>query len=141
VCASLEAAGYEPPLDDLRRRDAALQRLAAEDGVMSVPFDALADPRWCAMVQEYALALPFDWYAWKQADGHNVQVNASCRRARLRERQTQIAVLKCELTERLAEHKPFVWVGEERWATVADDCEHMGAVHHAEATEGLEGAF
>ena len=141
VCASLTAAGYDPPMDDLRRRAAALERLAAEDGVLSVPFDALTDPRCCAVVQEHALSIPFDWRTWRAASEINIQVDAERRVARLIERRPAIERLKLELAERLDEHRPFVSVGEEPWTDVADDVERMGAVHHAEATEALAGAY
>jgi GNAT superfamily N-acetyltransferase len=141
VCASLEAAGYEPPLCDLQRRNAALEALAGQDGVLSLPFDVLDDPRACAVLQEYALGVPFDWPAWREAACLNVQINREQRLARLTERRPQIEALKAELVERLAVHRPFVLIGEERWTDVADDCERMGAVHHDEATEGIEGVF
>jgi len=141
VCASLRAAGYEPPMDDLTRRSAALERLAGQAGVMAFPFDALNDPRWCAVLQEHALGMPFDWPTWREASDLNVQVKRDVRLARLAERRPQIERLRAELIDRLAEHRPFVSVGEERWADVADECERLGAVHHAEATAGVEGAF
>jgi GNAT superfamily N-acetyltransferase len=137
----LKAAGYVPPLDDLERRNAALERLAAQDGVLSVPFGALADPRCCAMVQEHALSTPFDWRTWRAAGDVNIQVDAERRLARLIERRPAIERLKRDLAECLVEHRPFVSVGEEPWADVADDVERMGAEHHAEATEALAGAY
>ena len=141
VCASLIAAGYVPPMDDLERRNAVLERLAAEDGVLSVPFDALADPRCCAAVQEHALSVPFDWRTWRAASEVNIQVNAERRLARLAERRPAIAHLKLELAERLGAHQPFVSIGEEPWADVADDVERMGAGQHVEATEELAGIY
>ena len=141
VCASLAAAGYDPPLDDLTRRCVALESLSGQPGVLSLPFDALADPRACAVLQEYALGVPFDWPAWREAASLNVQINREQRLARLAERRPQIERLRAELIERLAEHRLFVSVGEERWTDVADDCERMGAVHHDEAKAGAEGAF
>ena len=141
VCASLAAAGYTPPLETLTRRYAALERLAEEDGVLSVPFGALVDPKWCAMVQEYALGQPFNWSAWREADEINIQVEYSTRIQRLAERRPALDKLKAELAERLAEHKPFISVGEEPWASVAEDVERMGVSHHAEATEAIAGDY
>jgi GNAT superfamily N-acetyltransferase len=141
VCASLAAAGYVPPRDDLERREAALRELAGQDGVLPVPFDALDDPRCCAVLQEHALSMPFNWPAWRGAADVNVQVDRERRLALLTGRRPQIERLKAELVERLVLPRPFVSIGEEPWLAVADDCERMGAIHHDEAKAGAEGAF
>jgi hypothetical protein len=109
--------------------------------VLSVTFANLAYPRTCAAVQEHCLSIPFNWPAWLEADCTNVQVDMPARLARLAERHPAIMRIRAELIERLAHPAPFVSVGEERWPDVADRCEALGAGHHAEATEGLEGPF
>lgn len=141
VAASLEAAGAPTPWDDLRRRARVLGELSEQPAVLSVRFSHLANPRACAMVQEHCLGTPFNWPLWCEMDRLNVQVAMAPRLARLAERHHRILRIRAELIERLAHPAPFVTVGEERWADVADAIDAMGAGHHAEISAGSEGAF
>lgn len=141
VVKSLSRAGFKPNMDDLHRRAAALSDLAEQPGVLAVQFDDLCNPRACAALQEHCLGVPFAWPVWAEMDGQNLQCDAAARMARLIERRPQIMALRAELIERLANHVPFVTVGEERWSSVADTCQALGAVHHVEASAGLEGPF
>jgi hypothetical protein len=142
VAASLSACGIPALMDDLRRRHAALYELEEQwPGVLSLGVGTLADPRGCAWLQEHCLGTPFDWPCWLALERRNVQVDLPVRMARLAERRPAIDALKAEMAERLARPLPFVSVGEERWADVADDIERLGATHYQEATEGEEGPF
>jgi len=139
VAGSLMLAGAPAPMDDLNRRAMALQELSEQPGVVSIAFAGLADPRLCADLQEHCLSVPFNWQAWRCMEACNVQIDMPTRLARLAERADAIAALKVELAGRLATSRPFVTVGEERWADVAEDCRTLWIKHHAEATEGIEG--
>jgi GNAT superfamily N-acetyltransferase len=141
VVASLAAIGLDPPIGDLERRAAALDALAGQNDVLALRFADLADPRACAALQEHCLCRPFNWPLWVVADRQNLQIDVPARMARLAERRDALERLKAEMAERLAAPRPFVTVGEERWADVADDVEVMGSAHHAEATEGEEGPY
>lgn len=141
VVASLRAHGVEPPVEDLERRAAALADLSGEEGVLTVGFDALRDPRTCARVQEHCLGTPLDWTTWELVERVNVQVRMGERLALLAGRVAPIARLRAELAGRVAFPVPFVTVREERWSDVGDVIEAMGAVHHAEATAGGDGRY
>ena len=141
IAASLIEAGAVPPMIDLQRRYAALQELSQQSSVLTLEFSNLAEPRACAALQEHCLGMAFDWPCWRDLADCNVQVDMPARLGRLAERAEPIAALKAELIERLAEPRPFVTVGEERWADTADDIERLGATHYQEATEGAEGPF
>lgn len=141
VVRSLEAFGAIPPWRDLERRHAALRDLAEKPGVLSVAFADLVDPRVCATLEEHCLSMPFNWPVWHDMACRNVQLDLPARMARLAERRPVIDALKAELAERLANPRPFVSVGEERWDDVAADVERLGASHYQEATEGAEGPF
>jgi GNAT superfamily N-acetyltransferase len=141
VGASLAALGVEPPWEALWRRNAALEALAGQPQVMSVAYDDLSDCRTAAALQEHLLQSPFNWWAWERADRINLQLDWPARAARLAERRDAIERLKDQASVRLAFPQPFVSVGEERWEDVAEALERLGAVHHAEATEGREGQF
>jgi len=141
VVASLKAMGLPVPLADLERRAAALEEVAREPGALVLQYNALADPRACAVLQEHCLGLPFDWLTWLAFERRNVQLDLPARMARLAVRHDAIERLRAELVERLAAPAPFVSVGEERWGDVADAMLAMSEGHFAEATEGLDGGF
>lgn len=141
VIASLVAGGFDAPVDVLTRRAEQLDILSKQPGVLAVDYRELSDPRVCARLQEHCLGTPFNWPVWELADRINIQIDAPERRALLDARQGRIAELKQELAARLDCPRPFITVTEEPWAPVAMACEALGAVHHAEATESLDGSY
>ena len=143
-CASLTAARYDPPMDDLRRRWSALERLAAEDGVLSVPFDAdLTDPRCCrGGAGACAVDIRSTGERGRAASGINIQVDAerACGAVDRTAPGDRLAEAGTGGTSRRTQAVRFGWRRAVR-TDVADDAERMGAVHHAEATEALAGAY
>lgn len=141
VGQSLMRLGLDPTWANLDQRARALDELSEQPGVLRVEYEELADPRACARLQEHLLGVPFDWPAWERFDQTNVQLDIGARIERLTARREPIAALKREMAARLETPAPFVTVGEEPWLAVGDACEALGAAHHVEATEGLEGPY
>ncbi len=135
VQASLAALGLTAPAEQLEQREAEMQELSRQPGVLSVPFEALRYPQACAAIQAHCLpGLPFNWELWVEADRTNVQVEMPARVAVLAERAGAIARLKAEAAERTNSGRPWTLVAAELWADCAAECQAMGAAHHGEAS-------
>lgn len=141
VVASLARLGLTAESGILEIRDEQLAMLARQPGVLAVQYHELRDPRMCAAIQAHCLDSAFNWPVWEYFDRNNITVDIGPRMARVAERGPMTTLLKAEVEARKRVPSPFVSVGEEQWVDIRAEFEVLGADHHAEATEEIEGPY
>lgn len=102
VTRSLERFGIWGQREEMWRRAAKLDELAAQPGVLSVGYDELGRPEPCAELYRHCLdrEMPEGW--WAQLDPINIQVDMGRQLALLTTRHAQIAALKAMAREHMA---------------------------------------
>ena len=135
VRAELAGLGADPQEGQLEAREAAMHELSAQPGVLSVRFEHLPMPQVCELVHRQCLPfVRFDYDLWRRLDAKDVTIDFGARMARLKDRRENIEALKLDVARKIATHKPWVDVAEEDWSDCRDECEALGARHHAEAS-------
>ena len=135
VRASLAKFGLSITDEDLTERMAAMDELAERSGTLVLDYADLDSPVACAKLFEHCLGVPFDWVWWQALAAENVQCDMPARIAHLASRHDKATALRTEVAERLADPRPFEWIGFQPWLAVADEVVALAEKHYAEAED------
>ena len=102
VVASLERFGLGDLADEMERRNAALEEVAAEPDTFSIDFADLSRPERCAALYRHCTDSDLDGAWFDHMGALNVQVDMPQRLRLLTANAGQIAALKAEVGRRLA---------------------------------------
>lgn len=83
--------------DDLTRRDALLDEVSQEDGVLTVSFDDLNTEETCKKIFEHCLGISFDRDWWLTLKDANIQIDMAKRLKTLERNRGKIEALKAEV--------------------------------------------
>ena len=134
VQASLAKFGLHLTPDDLAERMAAMDEIAARPGTMVVRYENLSEPSHCAMLMHFCLGV-FDLEHCQAMCAEHVEVDMPARIAHLAARGDKALALRAELADRLANPRPFEWVGFQPWDAVAGEIVALAERHYAEAED------
>jgi hypothetical protein len=97
VMRSLRPFGLLDIEGEIRRRDAALDELAAEPGTLSVPFEDLASQAGCGRLYAHCLGRPMPSAWWRLLDPMTVELDVPRRLRLIVERRNEVEGLIAEM--------------------------------------------
>jgi hypothetical protein len=100
---SLLRCGLSASIDELLARDAMLDDLQAQPGVMAVQYHHLGNPNTCAHLFEFLTQSPFDLPRWNLYNSTNIQIDMSKRLHELWINYPKHQMLKAEVARRTLE--------------------------------------
>lgn len=137
VCASFARLGIIGLEPEMRRRDAQLDEISAQSGVLTVGFADLRSAAVCGGVYAHCLGRSMDLASWQRLETLNIQVDILHQMARLETNRPRIAKLKAEVARRMA--KPGLQIAQEPWSGAFwSEAETLAKAHFEEVDGGVE---